>query len=320
MNHTSAPDPHAAIPRISRRTAGRSLVTALGLCAWSPGLRTDAAAEALAGDAGPIRLGANENPSGPGPAAVEALRAALREANRYPGQAQPQLVGNLAAHHGVPRDQVLLAPGSGEILRASTLAFTSATRSLVAASPTFEAPARAAAQAGAPIVAVPVQASGSLDLDAMAAKAAGAGLFFVCNPNNPTGGASPAAAVVDFVARVRRVSAEAVILIDEAYFEYMDDPAYATAIPLVGRDPRVIVSRTFSKIHDMAGMRVGYAIGQADVVAAVRRSLRRARSRVRASPPRRPRSQTGRTSSGRRRSIARRAPSRAARSSRPGSR
>ena len=109
-----------------------------------------------------------------------------------------------------------------------------------------------------------------MDLPAMAAKAAGAGMFFICNPNNPTGGVNSAASIDEFVAAVRSVSPDALILIDEAYFEYVEDPSYATAIPLTAKDPRIIVSRTFSKIHGMAGLRVGYAIGHPDALGAMR--------------------------------------------------
>jgi histidinol-phosphate aminotransferase len=126
---------------------------------------------------------------------------------------------------------------------------------------------------GAPVRSVPVLASGSLDLGGMAAQAEGAGLFFVCNPNNPTGGVSTAEAITDFVARVRRVAPEAVLLMDEAYHDYVDDPGYASAIALVRSDPRILVSRTFSKIYGMAGMRVGYAVAQPATLGALRRGL-----------------------------------------------
>jgi histidinol-phosphate aminotransferase len=94
----------------------------------------------------------------------------------------------------------------------------------------------------------------------------GAGLVFVCNPNNPTGAVQGAAAITDTVARIRKASPDTVILIDEAYHEYVTDPSYATAIPLVAEHPNVIISRTFSKAHGMAGLRLGYAIGQPDVM------------------------------------------------------
>lgn len=270
VRQTFPSHPQPASQRVSRRSAGRAFVaTALGLYAWPREIESPVSAAAGA----PIRIGANENPYGLGPAAMDAIRGGLGEANRYGGAGQQQLTADLAALHGVPPERILITPGSGEILRAATAAFTSPTRSLVSAAPTFEQPGRVAAQLGAPVHAVPVLASGSLDLAAMAGKADGSGLYFVCNPNNPTGGASSAAAIGDFVARVRSVSKDAVILIDEAYFEYVDDPGYATAIPLVAKDPRVIVSRTFSKVYGMAGLRVGYAIAQPEALAAMRKSV-----------------------------------------------
>jgi histidinol-phosphate aminotransferase len=100
----------------------------------------------------------------------------------------------------------------------------------------------------------------------MLAVARGAGLIFVNNPNNPTATVHGAKTIADFVERVRRISPDSVILIDEAYHEYVTDPEYATAVPLAMSTPNVFVVRTFSKAYGMAGMRVGYAIGQADTV------------------------------------------------------
>jgi histidinol-phosphate aminotransferase len=105
----------------------------------------------------------------------------------------------------------------------------------------------------------------------MAAKAEGAGLFFVCNPNNPTGGVRTAAEIAEFVAAVRRTNRDAVILIDEAYHEYVEHSGYATSIPLIAKDPRLIVSRTFSKVFGMAGLRLGYVLGQPGTIDAMRR-------------------------------------------------
>jgi histidinol-phosphate aminotransferase len=103
----------------------------------------------------------------------------------------------------------------------------------------------------------------------MAGKAEGAGLFFVCNPNNPTGSHVTAAALADFVGAVKAAAPEARVLVDEAYFEYVEDPAYATAVPLALADRRVVVTRTFSKLYGMAGLRVGYAVGHPDTLAAL---------------------------------------------------
>lgn len=133
-----------------------------------------------------LRLDSNENPHGPADAALEALRAALPEAGRYPDAPAAQLEGALASFHGLTPEHVVRGCGSTEILRMAAQAFTSRERALVTAAPSFEAPARFAELAGASITAIPVTESLELDLPRMAAKAAGAGLVYVCNPNNPT--------------------------------------------------------------------------------------------------------------------------------------
>jgi len=210
-----------------------------------------------------IRLDKNENPAGPFPSARRAIMDAMAEAGRYPGNAAAGLTAALAKAHGVAENQIVLGCGSTEILRLCTERFTTATRGLVAAHPTFEDPAFIAGRLGRPVAAVPVTRSLVLDLDAMATAARGAGLVFLCNPNNPTSTVHGAAAVRDFIARVRRTSRDTMILVDEAYHEYVDDPAYATMMREI-RDPHVIVSRTFSKVYGMAGVRVGYAVAAPD--------------------------------------------------------
>ena len=123
-----------------------------------------------------------------------------------------------------------------------------------------------------------------LDVDGMAAAAPGSGLVFFNNPNNPTATVHGAKTVNDFVARVRKSSPDTVILIDEAYHEYVTDPSYETAIPLALQTPNVLVARTFSKAYGMAGMRIGYAIGTAETIkrlARVQDALQRQRVRRR---------------------------------------
>ena len=117
---------------------------------------------------------------------------------------------------------------------------------------------------GADVVDVPVDAELRLDLDQMAQRARGAGLIFVCNPNNPTGTVHGAADIEAFVTAALRTEPKATILIDEAYHEYVEHADYKSAIPLALSNPRVVVSRTFSKVYGMAGLRVGYAVGQPD--------------------------------------------------------
>jgi histidinol-phosphate aminotransferase len=105
-----------------------------------------------------------------------------------------------------------------------------------------------------------------LDLEGMIATVRGAGLVFLNNPNNPTATVHGIKVVADFVERVRRISPDTVILIDEAYHDYVTDPAYETAVPLALATPNVFVARTFSKAYGMAGMRIGYAVGQSDTI------------------------------------------------------
>lgn len=214
--------------------------------------------------AGLIRLDSNENPNGPGVRAFEAIKAMFGEANRYPDVPEDALVAAIAKEHGVSEENVILGCGSSEILRLCVEAYTSTAQHLVTAAPSFELPATFAKTLGRPVMTVPVDAKLRLDLEAMADKAGGAGLIFFCNPNNPTATVHGDGAVRDFVARVHRASPATVILVDEAYHEYVDDPSYRTAIPMALTDPNVIVSRTFSKVFGMAGLRAGYAIAHKD--------------------------------------------------------
>ena len=218
----------------------------------------------------PIRIGSNENPYGPGPAALAAVSATATGSNRYPGPAVQALIDVIADKHGVPADHVMLSGGSGDILRAVVKATTSSTKPLVAGTPSYESPIRTAQLIGAPVKAVPLTGEQRLDLDAMVAVSAGAGLFYICNPNNPTATAVPGAAVTSAIERVLAASPETFVLSDEAYFEYADLPGFETATPLVKKYPQVIIARTFSKIHGMAGMRVGYAIAQPKTIEKLR--------------------------------------------------
>jgi histidinol-phosphate aminotransferase len=218
----------------------------------------------------PIRIGSNENPYGPGPAALAAVGATATGANRYPGPAVQALVDAIAEKHGVPADHVMLSGGSGDILRAIVKATTGPSKGIVAGSPSYESPVRTAQALGAPVKAVPLTNEQRLDLDAMVAESKSAGLFYICNPNNPTATAVPGAAVTSAIDRVIAASPETFVLSDEAYFEYAELPGFETATPLVKKYPQVIIARTFSKIHGMAGMRVGYAIAQPKTIEMLR--------------------------------------------------
>jgi len=212
-----------------------------------------------------IKLSSNENPLGPGPAAMDALTRAFVDAGRYPTNARPAMADLRAAvarRAGVAPENVALGAGSWELLRTAVRLYTSSSRPLVTASPTFEQPEKMAEQLGIGVRRVSVDKDGRLDLEQMAVAARWAGLVFLCNPNNPTSTLHPARAITDFVVRVRRESPDTAILIDEAYHDYVTDPSYATAVPLALEHSNVFVARTLSKAYGMAGMRVGYAIGQ----------------------------------------------------------
>ncbi len=243
--------------------ASRGAEAATGLLAR--GLPLDQPAAPRAGSV--IRLDSNENPLGPPPAVLDAIKAAFVDAGRYPARAGNAIGEDLARFHNASPDHIVVACGSGEILRMSVDAFTSSSKGLVAGAPTFESCVWRAKQLGRPLVEVPVRKDTlGLDLETMAAKAGDAGLVFLCNPNNPTGVVHSAAEVSDCIARIKRASREAVILVDEAYHEYVQDPSYATAIPTALEDPQVIVSRTFSKVYGMAGVRLGYAVGHPETI------------------------------------------------------
>ncbi len=225
-------------------------------------------------DPNALRLDSNENPLGPGPNAMAAMTKGFDYAGRYPTNAKPNtsdLRDTIARKFGVRSENVLVGNGSGELLRIATRVYTSPARALVTALPSFESPVGMAAQIGSSVKKVAVDKSGRLDLEKMAGAARWSGLVFLCNPNNPTGTVHSFRAVADFVGRVRRESPETAILIDEAYHDYVDDPNYSSATALALEHPNVFVTRTLSKAYGMAGMRVGYAIGQARTIESMQR-------------------------------------------------
>lgn len=216
----------------------------------------------LASQPGMVRIDSNENPNGPGQRVHESIVRHLVDANRYPTKTADDLVAVIAKLHGVSPSNVILGCGSGELLRAAVQAYTSPTRGFVAPEPTFEAPGTFAKFLNHPIVAPRVDAKLRLDLTTMADAARGTGLVYFCNPNNPTATVHSKTDVTAYIEQVGRTSPETTILVDEAYHEYVEDPSYGTVIPLAITNPNVVVTRTFSKVFGMAGLRVGYAIAQ----------------------------------------------------------
>ncbi len=219
-----------------------------------------------------IRISSNENPLGPGQHVVDAIIGKFPEASRYPfnaTQTEGALIGALARRFSATPDQVVLGPGSGDILTHAVRAFTSPGKPLVTAWPSFEAPRDTARKIGTPVREVGFDSALRIDLAKLVDASKGAGLVFFCNPNNPTSTVHGKTAVADTVKAIRAASPDTVILIDEAYHDYVTDPSYESAVPLAVSTPNVFVTRTFSKAYGMAGLRAGYAIGQAATIKAI---------------------------------------------------
>lgn len=267
---------------VSRRSflatvgAGSAGILALPLIEWrgyealhAQGTASRRADRLLAAQPGMTRIDSNENPNGPGEHVFAAIRNHLGESNRYPVRSEDDLIKVIADKHGVKPENVILGCGSGELLRSAVHGFTAKDRGLLVPEPTFEAPANFATFLGVPVVGKKVDASLHADLDALidAARDSRPGLVYLCNPNNPTATVHGHADVVSFIDRVNSRSPQSTILVDEAYHEYVDDTSYATVIPVAIANPRVVVTRTFSKVFGMAGLRVGYAIGQPETLA-----------------------------------------------------
>ncbi len=218
----------------------------------------------------PLLLHNNENPLGPGDVVTRAMDEAMSGGyGSLYGLPSRQTIQAIADTQGIPGDHIMLGNGSTQLLRSLTHVFTSPTRHLVTASPSFETMPEYAAIVGHPVESVPLDADLKIDLDAMADAAKGAGIVFFCNPNNPTATLHRADAVGGFLDRVL-TETDAMILVDEAYYDYVTDPGNETQIPLALENERVIVSRTFSKAHGMAGMRMGWLVAKPDVIQKIR--------------------------------------------------
>jgi histidinol-phosphate aminotransferase len=236
----------------------------------------------------PLRLSSNENPLGPSAAARQAILDGMGEANRYTAGLAMALRARVAAHHGVDAASVVLGNGSTDVLRMAVQAMAGpagwggaasdpAPARIVVAEPTFEHVEAYAAPWGLEALKVPLNRAYAHDIGRMrdAARAArgaggqGAGppvLAFICNPNNPTGTLTPCDDVEAWI----RETDDVVFLVDEAYFEYVDDPSYRTMLPLALERPNVVVVRTFSKIYGLAGVRIGYALAHPDAARRIR--------------------------------------------------
>ena len=214
-------------------------------------------------------LSRNENPYGPSQSALDMIEYAASKGAYYANQeAAVSLMQMIAEKNGVSPEQVVLTTGSGEVL--SAIAVLYGPRGPIVAPRLFwDTTALYAANLGmAEIQRVPLTNAMEVDLAGIeAAVTPATGLVQLCNPNNPTGLVSDPAT---FQAAVRRMAATTTVLVDEAYIELADDPEANSCVPLINEGHDVIVTRTFSKIYGMAGIRLGYAIASAETAAAIR--------------------------------------------------
>jgi histidinol-phosphate aminotransferase len=218
-----------------------------------------------------IHINFNENPYGPCPRAIEAITHSEAVACRYPDSIYSRLTKVIADFHHMKPENVALGCGSTEILRACDDAFLSSGKNVVIAEPTFEAVTHYAVACKAASVKIPLTPDFRHDLPKMAAACTDAtGLVYVCNPNNPTGTIVSRDDMTDFM---NRVPSSIYVLVDEAYFHFVEDSRYSSVIDWTTKYPNLIVARTFSKVYGMAGMRLGYAIAQKQAIALLRREL-----------------------------------------------
>ena len=214
------------------------------------------------------KLSSNENPYGPLPSVVDAITRAATTTNRYPDMYAAELVEALAAFVGVDADQVVVGNGSVAVLAHVLAAVVDAGDEVVFPWRSFEAYPIAVAVAGGRSVMVPLADDGRLDLPAMAAAVTDrTRVVLVCTPNNPTG---PVVHRDELDALLAAVPSSVLVVVDEAYLEFVRDPQAPDGVDLLRRYPNVVLLRTLSKAYGLAGLRVGYAVGRPRLVAGIR--------------------------------------------------
>ena len=234
---------------------------------YVPGKHIDAVKEEY-GITDVVKLASNENPLGMGRAAAEAIAANLENVHLYPDGSCALLREKLASRLGVASGQIIVGNGSDEILKMVAEAYLTESDAVIMADPTFSEYRFAADMMGAEIRAVPL-VDFRHDLAAMAAQIdEKTKIIFVCNPNNPTGTIVNRAELEQLLNQVPR---HILVLVDEAYYEYVSSREYPQTIGLIQQYPNLMVTRTFSKVHGLAGLRIGYAVADFSVIRTLER-------------------------------------------------
>src|SRR5438309_11459192 len=211
-----------------------------------------------------VKLASNEGPFGPFPAALEAIARCAPELNRYPDGGAYRLRAALAERHGVPFEEVAVGAGSDGLVDGLSQAALEPGDEIVCGWPSFPSYVIDAKKVGAVARTIPLS-DHRYDLDAiLAAVGPRTKIVYVCHPNNPTGTMNTRAELDDYF---ERVPEHVLTVLDQAYFEYIDDPDYPDGIEeYFKRGRRIVVLRTFSKIYGLAGLRVGYGVAPAELV------------------------------------------------------
>ena len=201
------------------------------------------------------KLNANENPYGPSPKVVQAISGSASMGNRYGHGDAATLIRMIAEKEGVTPDHIMMGPGSSDLLEKTAFVQFRNGGNIVSADPAYMSIMNTAQSMGASWKPTPLTLDFQHDLDAMAKEVdADTKLVYICNPNNPTGSITDPAKLRAFCAET---SEKVPVFVDEAYLEFLDNPDANTVVGLVAEGKDVIVARTFSKIHGMAGLRIG---------------------------------------------------------------
>jgi histidinol-phosphate aminotransferase len=219
----------------------------------------------------PIRLSSNENPYGPSERVRNAVKRAFNDGCRYPYSYAAELEEILANKYEVAPESVIITGGSTEGLKIAGITFTADGGEIIAAKPTFLAMMQYAKMWGANINWVPVDENLGYDLPKIEKRISSkTKMVFLCNPNNPTSTLLPKDTLIDFCSSV---SKKTLVFSDEAYYDYIEDPEYPSMIDLVKKGENIIVSKTFSKVYGMAGMRIGYLIAKPELAQIIRKNI-----------------------------------------------
>lgn len=234
----------------------------LGIQPYVPGKPIEELEREL-GISNSVKLASNENPVGPSPAAMKAIGQSFADINRYPDGSGFYLKKALSKELGISEEEIILGNGSNELLDLAAKTFMKDGDEAVMATPSFVVYFMAVQSVGGKSVQVPLK-NYTHDLSAMADSITPATrMVFIANPNNPTGTINKKD---EFEMVMKRVPDDVLVVMDEAYFEYVSDPDYADSMKYLRSEKNVLILRTFSKIYGLAGLRLGYGIARKEII------------------------------------------------------